>query len=81
MMVHVTAHHIAHGERNNATRNPIALALQEQDRFAVVTAHRAHMVKQVDGVFYLPNEIVEWLGRFNAKDSVSPMSFRLWVAT
>lgn len=71
MTVTVTARHMAQGQRKNHLRNPIALALQEADKYAVVTDTKIHMIGRV---VELPFYAKEWLARFNRGWDVCPLT-------
>lgn len=74
MTVTIQAKHITQGERHHNLRNPISLALQEVDTYAVVTATKIHIVGRVVD---LPYHAQEWLHRFNRGWSVDPLTVTL----
>lgn len=76
MTIRITQKHVDGGKQNRTFLNPIALAFQEKDRYAVVTADRVHLT-QPSGIFYLPHEAILWLRDFNAGRRVSPFIFDL----
>lgn len=74
MTIRVERHHIEQGRADHTLRNPIALAAQVQDRFAVVTSRFLHVQ---GGVCPLPTFAADWLGRFNRGESVHPIVVQL----
>lgn len=88
MIVRVSAHHIAHGSRQNHFHNPLALAVNDAftDKRAVVTQERVHRqcehgqlcTGKFCGIHTLPYAAQQWLREYNAGHSVSPFTFTLY---